>query len=235
MQNPSRRKFLKTSAAAFGAALGGTVHRARLRVRSQRAQQPDHGRLHRQRQSEHARPAGVPGTRRRPGGGGLRRQHRQLRLQDAGPVPGTQTGSGQGQRVLRRQAGLRPVQGLRCLQRFPRGAGPRRHRRGGDRRSRPLARPDGGRRRQGGQGHVLREAALADRRPRAGDGQSGPRAQADLADGQPLPIQPGQSICLRIGAQRADRRGQADLDASRGEQRGVAGTGLAADAGAGRV
>ena len=56
------------------------------------------------------------------------------------------------------------VQGLRRVQRLPRGARPQGHRRRPHRHARPLARHPVDRGLQGGQGRLLREAADADHR-----------------------------------------------------------------------
>ena len=63
---------------------------------------------------------------------------------------------------------------------------------------------------QGRQGHLLRKAAVALRRPGPGDGQGRAQAQADPADRQPLPLQPGRAAGLRAGPQRPDRQAPAD-------------------------
>ena len=139
----TRRDFLKTTAAVT-AALATPYRRARLRVRRRCPERADRRGFHRQRQPEHDRSAGLPGKRRRAGGGRLRREHRQPRLQNARPVPRPQAGPGEGQHVLRGQDTVGHLQRLRRLQRFPRGAGPQGHRRRGHRRPRPLARPDDG-------------------------------------------------------------------------------------------
>ena len=97
----TRRDFLKTSAAALGAAactpylvpasvFGATAPSNRINVGFIGMRQP-----------EHDRPAGLPGAGRRPGRGRLRREHGQPRLQDARAVPRPQAGPGEGQRLLR--------------------------------------------------------------------------------------------------------------------------------------
>ncbi len=70
-----------------------------------------------------------------------------------------------------------------------------------------------------GQGHLLRKALVAHHRAWTSDGQGGPRPPAHVADGQPLPIEPGQSARLRAGAQRPDRNGPADSHSGGGDQR----------------
>ena len=57
----------------------------------------------------------------------------------------------------------------------------------------------------GGQGHLLRETALADHPARAGDGQGGAAAQADIADRQHVALQRRRPKRLRVGPQRAHR------------------------------
>ena len=85
------------------------------------------------------------------------------------------------EQFLGRKPAQEKVERLLCRRRRPRGdtqgceayndfrdvLAPRRRRRRGDHRSRPLARPDDDRRREGRQGHLLRKAAVADGPPRA--------------------------------------------------------------------
>ena len=135
------------------------------------SEQSDQRRVHRAGQPEHARPPRFPPQRRRPGGGRLRRQYGELRLPEPEALPRPQAGPGHGQRSLRREDQVGPVPGLPGLHRLPRAPRPRRHRRRRGGGARPLARPHDDRGGEGGQGHLLREAPLADRRAGAGDGQ----------------------------------------------------------------
>ena len=79
-------------------------------------------------------------------------------------------------------------QGLRRVQRFSRGPRSRRPRHGADRHAGPLARDPRHRGRQGGQGHLLRKADLADDRGRPGRGRydeaaTGPSTRAARSGG----------------------------------------------------
>ena len=120
-------------------------------------------------------------------------------------VPRPQAGPGRGERLLRQEDRRRPVQGLRRLQRFPRSARTGRRRCRGDHRSRPLARDHDRHGGQGGQRHLLRKAAFADRPARTGDGQGGAAAQAGLADRKHVPFESQRPLRLRVGPQRPHR------------------------------
>jgi hypothetical protein len=134
---------------------GGAVRHSRLgpgQGRRRRPQRSDYAGRHRHRQPRRLRPGLFPPGAGRAVPGHLRREGR--------PAHGRQENG----RLQVRQPGLRDVP------RFPRTAGPARHRRRPDRHRSELARDGGHRLRQGRQGRLLREALHEEHRaePHAG-------------------------------------------------------------------
>ena len=97
----------------------------------------------------------------------------------------------------------RGCDGLRRLSGTPRPGG---HRRGRGLHAGPLARHPRHRGLQGGEGHLLPEAALADRGRRPGDELCGEQASGRLPDREPAALGPPIPARLRAGPQRPDRR-----------------------------
>ncbi len=175
-----------------GRRVGRPGHRAVVGLRSLRPEQPDQHRLHRLGKSKHGRPAGIPGARRRPGRGGLRRQHGQPRLPQPEQFLGRKPGQDRVNAFYAKKAGVGQYKGCDAYNDFREVLGR------GDVDAVVIVVPDhwhaimainGGR---GGQGHVLREAAVADGSPRPGDGRGGAAAQTRAANRQHVSIQPGR-------------------------------------------
>ena len=112
--------------------------------------------------------------------------------------------------------GLRPDAQGQGLRRFPRTAGPRRHRRRGRRHARPLARADRHRRRPGEEGRLRREAAGPDASSRTSPAARCSRRTSRIFQyGTQQRSIAALPLRLRVGPQRADRQGAHDRGRSR--------------------
>ena len=167
----SRRSFLQRSAAAGVAWTAPLVVPGRVLGRGAPApsERITLG-VHRLRRAVRGDPAPLPDVRRR----AVRRRV---------GLPGQPAGRGQaGRGCPQRQPGLRHP----C--RLPRVPGPPGHRRRADRHRRPLAHAAVDPGRQVGQGHLLREAGLADHRRGPGPGRHDGPLRHGLPDRPPAPL-----------------------------------------------
>ena len=114
------------------------------------------------------------------------------------------------ERVYAQRLGSRGVPGLPDLQRLPRGAGPRRHRRHLGLRARPLARRGLQPRDRGRQGSVRREAGHSLDRRRDQGPRRRPPLWLRLPDRHPAAEFPPVPPRLRIGSQRLPGQGTHD-------------------------
>ncbi len=149
---------------------------------------------------------------------GLRRQPRQLRLQDPAAVSRPRARPRPDQRALRQGNGVRRVEGRRHvhgLPRNPREEGYRHRRR---HRARSLAHDHDGPRGRGREGHLLPEAADADHGRGSEDDRGGAEARPDPADRQPVAFESADAEVLRNGPQRRRGEDPAYRDAGRREQ-----------------
>ena len=174
----------------------GAADHSQFRLGSRRSGSPqraDRRGRHRHRQPRHLRPGLLPGTE----GRAVRRR---LRYQGSAPQRGQED---------RRREVRQPE--LRHVSRLPRAARPQRHRRRADRHRSQLACHGRHERRQGRQGHVLREALHQEHRPEPDPGRHHaphrPRVPGRHAAAQPAAL----CLCLRTGPHRQARQAQARL------------------------
>ena len=179
----------------------------------------DPRRLHRLRQPEHGRPAGIPGAGRRQVVAVCDVNTASYGYRTPEQFLGRKPGQERGQRLLREEDGLGRVQGLRRPTTISATCWPARTSTRWPSSCPTIGTPDDRHGGPGRQGHLLREAALADRQPGPGDGRGRARAQAHPPDRQPVPLRALQPPRLRVGPQRPDRPGQAGRHPGRREQR----------------